>query len=58
MIVDDIKMNRRILREILTEDGQRGGDGKGAVEPLLGRGISCPAMLLDIMMPVMNGAEV
>jgi len=60
LIVDDIDINRLILREILSSeyDIMEAADGFQAIEKLLNSPIVPSAVLLDIMMPGMDGFEV
>lgn len=60
LIVDDIEINRMILREILQDDYEilEAGDGPAALD-ILARAPDLPqAVLLDIMMPGMDGFAV
>lgn len=60
LIVDDIEINRIILREILLEDYDilEACDGPSALKVLFNAPILPQAVLLDIMMPGMDGFEV
>ncbi|MDR3288309.1 MAG: response regulator [Peptococcaceae bacterium] len=60
LIVDDIEINRVILREILGNDYEilEAADGFAAVECLYQTDCLPQAVLLDIMMPGMDGFEV
>lgn len=58
LIVDDLVMNRILLREILTElhyDYTLAENGKMAIECLESEPVD--VILMDIEMPVMNGIE-
>ena len=60
LIVDDIEVNRIILREILSDDYHvlEAENGYEAIDLLLGALKLPQAILLDIMMPGMDGFEV
>lgn len=60
LIVDDSQMNRELLAEMLQEDFKimEAENGKQAVEILQKYGSEIALVLLDIIMPVMNGFEV
>lgn len=60
LIVDDALMNRDILKEILkdTYDILEAEDGKAALEILDAEKYEISAILLDLIMPVMDGFEV
>lgn len=60
LIVDDSEMNREILAEMLQEDFKiiEAENGKRAIEILQEHGSEIALVLLDIIMPVMNGFEV
>ena len=60
LIVDDAIMNRDILKEILkdTYDILEAEDGKAALEILDAEKYEISAILLDLIMPVMDGFEV
>lgn len=60
LIVDDIQINRMILQEILAGEYivLEAPDGPGALEILFGAEEKPQAVLLDIMMPGMDGFEV
>ena len=60
LIVDDVEINRIILREIISDDYDvmEAQDGIEAVDLLFNQKISPTAILLDIIMPKMNGFEV
>ena len=59
LLVDDAEMNRVILKEVLR--GEFGileaADGQEALEHLDSRGDEIAAVLLDVIMPVMDGIE-
>ncbi|MFO7829565.1 MAG: response regulator [Bacteroidales bacterium] len=58
LIVDDILINRILLKEILieiTDQLSEAGNGKDAIEILKNKPIDI--ILMDIEMPVMNGLE-
>lgn len=57
LIVDDVDMNREILEEILKSDYQilHAENGKKAVEILNSRQEEIAVVLLDLIMPVMDG---
>ena len=60
LIVDDSELNRQILVEILAEDfiTIEASDGKECISILEKKGTDISLVLLDIVMPVMNGFEV
>lgn len=60
LIVDDSELNRQILAEILAEDFVtiEATDGKECISILKKKGTDISLVLLDIVMPVMNGFEV
>ena len=60
LIVDDSEMNREILTEMLQEDFRilEAENGEQALKMLKQYGTGISLMLLDIVMPVMNGFEV
>lgn len=60
LIVDDIDINRIILREILADDYdiEEAADGVSAIDFLYNAKRPPQAVLLDIMMPGMDGFEV
>lgn len=60
LVVDDALMNRDILKEILkdTYDILEAEDGKAALEILDAENNEISAILLDLIMPVMDGFEV
>ena len=59
LIVDDAKLNRDILKEILGETYNylEAENGNQAIQ-MIGENIGIDLMLLDINMPQMNGFEV
>lgn len=59
LIVDDIEINRVILSEIFKEDYEilEAADGRQALE-MIGEDQGISAVLLDLLMPEMNGLEV
>jgi len=60
LIVDDIETNRFILKEILSDtyEIEQAEDGIKAISTLLNSIVKPKLLLLDIMMPGMNGFEV
>ncbi len=59
LVVDDHEVNRELLCHLLTHEGFRvltAGDGEEALETL--RGADIDLVLLDVMMPRMDGFEV
>ena len=60
LIVDDVEINRSILSDILCEDYSilEAGDGAQAVSLLRQRHGDISIVLLDLVMPVMDGFEV
>ncbi|MDO4560248.1 MAG: EAL domain-containing protein [bacterium] len=60
LIVDDSTINRQILGNILADDYDllEAADGRTALDVLRGAGDKISAVLLDIVMPVMDGFEV
>jgi len=60
LIVDDIEINRMILREMLQDDYQiiEAGSGGEAVKILFEDGVLPTVVLLDIIMPDIDGFEV
>lgn len=59
LVVDDSFVNRKILGKILQDDYTviEADNGKTALEILLKKGNSIAAVMLDLVMPVMNGNE-
>lgn len=59
LIVEDNALNRMLLREILLHDYEvtEAENGKEALSHLTQRGAKISLILLDIVMPVMNGYE-
>ena len=59
LVVDDSKINRRILHKLLSDsyDVIEAEDGKIALEKLYENKENISAVLLDIIMPVMDGYE-
>lgn len=57
LVVDDVEMNRVILGELFKEDYRilEAEDGKEAIEVLERRHETIAAVLLDVIMPVMDG---
>jgi putative two-component system response regulator len=60
LIVDDIEVNREILQEILQSDYDciQAKDGIEAIEKVMHNSADLSLILLDIMMPEMDGYEV
>jgi len=60
LVVDDVEINRMILREILEDEYDifEAEDGTDALNQLFSGAVSPIAVLLDIMMPGMDGHEV
>ncbi|MCL2099874.1 MAG: response regulator [Oscillospiraceae bacterium] len=60
LVVDDVEINRMILESILSDDYiiEQAADGEEALEILLGGKVRPSLVLLDIMMPKINGYEV
>ena len=60
LIVDDIELNREILAEILSDqyETRQACNGLEAVEMVLNQAENISLVLLDIMMPEMDGYEV
>ena len=58
LIVDDIEINRVILSEIFKEDYEilEAANGRQALE-MIGQDQNISAVLLDLLMPEMNGLE-
>ena len=58
LIVDDIEVNRVILKGIFEQDYKviEADDGTTALD-ILNRGTKVDIILLDIIMPVMNGID-
>jgi CheY-like chemotaxis protein len=60
LVVEDEPSNREIAEIILTSAGHRvtlAADGKEALDLLHGQGLAVDVVLMDILMPVMNGLE-
>jgi len=59
LIVDDVEINREILAEILKEDYDilQAADGREALEIVKRNAETLSLILLDIMMPEMDGYE-
>jgi putative two-component system response regulator len=59
LVVDDIKINREILRAILEDeyDILEAGDGREALKVMSSCNETLSAVLLDLVMPVMDGFE-
>lgn len=59
LIVDDAELNREFLKEILSDDYEilEADNGKTALDILSFEKTNIAAILLDIMMPVMDGFE-
>ncbi|MGN1054785.1 MAG: response regulator, partial [Erysipelotrichaceae bacterium] len=57
LIIEDNEINRAILREILTPeyDVLEAGNGKEALDVLAVNAEKVSLILLDVMMPVMDG---
>ena len=60
LVVDDIEMNRLILHELFSDefDVLEAGDGRAALDIVDEYGEDLSVVLLDIVMPVMDGFEV
>ena len=60
LVVDDIETNRIILQEILADkyEIEQAEDGIEAISTLLNSTVKPNLMLLDVMMPLMDGFEV
>lgn len=60
LVVDDQKLNREILHDILEDEYVVvcAGNGQEAMDILMEKGKKFAAVLLDILMPVMDGYEV
>ncbi len=60
LVVDDIEINREILKEILLDDYDviQASNGFEAIEQIMEHGEKISLVLLDIMMPEMDGYEV
>ncbi len=60
LVVEDEPSNREIAEIILSSAGHRvyaASDGKEALKLLLDEGLAIDVVLMDILMPVMNGLE-
>ena len=60
LIVDDVRINRVVLRNVLSQAGMEtieARDGKEAVDIFLAESESIDVILMDIMMPNMDGHE-
>ena len=60
LIVDDVKVNRLVLKNILAQTGMEiaeANDGREAVDFFLAESDSLDLILMDIMMPKMDGYE-
>ncbi len=60
LVVDDIETNREILKKILGDEYDiiEASDGAEAISVMKGNSGTLSAVLLDLVMPVMNGFEV
>ena len=60
LVVDDVQLNRLILRELFSADFDviEAENGRIALDYIIKYGIDIAAVLLDMMMPVMDGLEV
>ena len=60
LVVDDSRLNRLLLSRILSDDYEvlQAENGLDAIDILRGSGETISAVLLDIIMPVMDGYEV
>ncbi|MCL2087895.1 MAG: response regulator [Oscillospiraceae bacterium] len=60
LIVDDMEINRLVLSQILSDtyDIEEAEDGKEAITKLMNSDVKPDLLLLDIVMPQMNGLEV
>ena len=60
LVVDDSRLNRLLLSRILSDDYEvlQAENGLDAMDILRGSGATISAVLLDIVMPVMDGYEV
>ncbi|MDE6635692.1 MAG: response regulator, partial [Lachnospiraceae bacterium] len=60
LIVDDVDINRDILKELLIDEYKiiEASDGKEAIDIMEKEHGNIDAVLLDVVMPVMDGFEV
>ena len=59
LIVDDVELNRAVLKEIFKEEYyiEEAENGQECLEKILDHGERIRAVLLDVVMPVMNGID-
>ncbi|MEG0806000.1 MAG: EAL domain-containing protein [Lachnospiraceae bacterium] len=59
LVVDDVEMNRAILKEMFAQEYQiqEAENGQQALDLLQKNGVKTDIILLDLMMPVMDGKE-